>query len=188
MRLSKYIYSCSDLLGIIPAGTCREYGCRLLNAMFSFASSRRRSLTVGDDRGGSWCLGTLVLIGRPSEVLEDAFSDVVVRPSEVLEGTFADVERIERAISFKACCRSFVCFGKITSCWSCCSRERCAVCRAAVHVVRQDIFAVAAGALDLTELATWESRYETGRTISCGYWVEEAIVKLKYVEYDNKMM
>ena len=117
--------------------------------MFSFASSRRRSLTAGDDRGGSWCLGTL-----PSEVLEDAFSDVVVRPLEVLEDTSADVERIERAISFKACCRSFVCFGKITSCWSCCSRERCAVCKGAVHVVRQDIFAVAVGALDLTELAT----------------------------------
>jgi hypothetical protein len=40
----------------------------------------------------------------------------------------------------------------------------------------------AASALDLTELATWESRYEAGRTISCGYWAEEAIVKLKYVE------
>ena len=65
--------------------------------MFSLASSRRRSLTSGDDPAGVWCLGASVLISSPPEVLQ---------------GTFADVDRIERANSFKACCRSFVYIGK----------------------------------------------------------------------------
>src|SRR5436190_20249191 len=78
-----------------------------------------------------------------------------------------------RAISFKACCRSLVALVKITSCWSVNSRERIATCRALIHVVRGSTFVVVVGAFVLTEVATWRSKCDVGRTIFPESWCED---------------